>query len=324
LCKSKEIFLTKRKMRNFFVGRKKGDSFVIPDKNAFSEILRGTFGGQDLRSFTFNLVKFGFLTVRTDPQTQKKCGEYHNPYFKRDRPNLMWLFSHMNAKKSRLSKRASIQETQENNNGENEDGGEEAYRDGDDKEDRSSRPKPSSSNDKQGVGEAIGNENIRSRSLRQRPKTKNAELKFSYPTQPRPQSMKTPNPPGHEIPDDETIPAESPRNSVDLPQEEPQNAPHLPPQLIRSSADPAQPRTVRALPANPINYKSPYTTPLQNQQKASTLPPQLAGRRVEGYPQHSLPPQTSGKRQTAPSKTDRLQLKWRSCSRKRGSWRVSS
>lgn len=113
LTKSPCSFLEDPKNEHFIRWSEKGDSFIVLDEDEFAKtLIPELFKHNNYASFVRQLNMYGFHkrvglsdnSMRASERKNKSPSEYHNPFFRRGHPNLLWL---INKPKTRSSKKAS-------------------------------------------------------------------------------------------------------------------------------------------------------------------------------------------------------------------------
>ena len=93
-------FLNDPAKENLIRWSKKGDSFIVVDEDEFARtLIPELFKHNNYASFVRQLNMYGFHkqvalsdgSMKAGERKNKSPSEYSNPYFQRDRPNLLWL-----------------------------------------------------------------------------------------------------------------------------------------------------------------------------------------------------------------------------------------
>ncbi|KAI4212072.1 MAG: hypothetical protein LQ351_005254 [Letrouitia transgressa] len=102
-----------------------GDSFIVVDEDEFaSTLIPELFKHKKYPSFVRQLNMYGFHkkvglsdnSMRASERKNKTPSEYYNPYFKRDRPILVWLISKPKNAQSKSSTKGAVRSNQDAGN----------------------------------------------------------------------------------------------------------------------------------------------------------------------------------------------------------------
>ncbi|QPG97901.1 hypothetical protein C2857_007012 [Epichloe festucae Fl1] len=95
-------FLEERKNEELIRWSDKGDSFIVLDEDEFAKtLIPELFKHNNYASFVRQLNMYGFHkrvglsdnSMRASERKNKSPSEYHNPFFRRGHPNLLWLIN---------------------------------------------------------------------------------------------------------------------------------------------------------------------------------------------------------------------------------------
>lgn len=109
-------FLEERKNEDLIRWSDDGDSFIVLDEDEFAKkLIPELFKHNNYASFVRQLNMYGFHkcvglsdnSMRASERKNKSPSEYSNPYFKRGRPNLLWLINKSKTGKSTTKRGAS-------------------------------------------------------------------------------------------------------------------------------------------------------------------------------------------------------------------------
>ncbi|KAL9613800.1 MAG: hypothetical protein Q9167_001691 [Letrouitia subvulpina] len=102
-----------------------GDSFIVVDEDEFaSTLIPELFKHKKYPSFVRQLNMYGFHkkvglsdnSMRASERKNKTPSEYYNPYFKRDRPNLVWLIYKPKNAQSKSNAKGTVRSNQDAGN----------------------------------------------------------------------------------------------------------------------------------------------------------------------------------------------------------------
>ena len=113
-----------------------GDSFIVLDEDEFAKtLIPELYKHNNYASFVRQLNMYGFHkkvglsdnSMRSSEKKHKSPSEYYNPYFKRGRPNLLWLIQKPKNPQGKGSGKGGAKIKQEDRDGNVDEDGDEAY-----------------------------------------------------------------------------------------------------------------------------------------------------------------------------------------------------
>ncbi|SLM39637.1 Winged helix-turn-helix DNA-binding domain [Lasallia pustulata] len=129
-------FLDEPKNKDMIRWSDAGDSFIVLDEDEFAKtLIPELYKHNNYASFVRQLNMYGFHkkvglsdnSMRSSEKKHKSPSEYYNPYFKRGRPNLLWLIQKPKTPQGKGSGKGGIKIKQEDRDGNADEEGDDAY-----------------------------------------------------------------------------------------------------------------------------------------------------------------------------------------------------